>query len=400
MIPALREAFNRRFTPEAYQQFLRDLQGKAGTPIAFRVSETPCFFPRAILDQMAEYGRDLVLQLVNNAEYLRASEATVPSRYNVAGESARPMFLQVDFGLVRNGQGELEPKLVELQAFPSLYEYQPVLAHQYIESYGLAADLAIDLGIYLGGHDAHTYQQLLRDVIVGGHDPENVILLEIQPETQKTFCDFLITQRELDIAIVDILQLKKHGQRLFYERDGRQIPVKRIYNRCIADELERRGIELPFDMTQPLDVEWAGHPNWYYRISKFSIPWLKHRCVPETWLLDEHSKVPQDNDNYVLKPLYSFAGLGIRFAPTQADVDAIPFEQRHHYMLQERLHFAPVIETPHGMTQAEIRIMYVWPEGGEMTAVLPLLRMGRGMMMGVDHNRGLEWVGGSAALWV
>src|SRR5580704_6577094 len=396
MIPAFREAFNRNFLPEKYQQLLKSLDASAGTPVAFRVSETPCFFPKALLDQMAEYGSDLVLQLVNNPEYRRASDVTLPPRYNVPNESPRPMFLQVDFGLVRNANGELEPKLVELQAFPSLYGYQPVLAKQYIESYGLPAGL----GIYLGGYNHDRYQQLMREQIVGRHNPENVILLEIHPEKQKTLCDFLLTRRDLGIAIVDILNLKKRGKCLFYENDGREIPVHRIYNRCIMDELERKDIELPFDLTEPLDVEWAGHPNWYYRISKFSIPYLKHECVPRTWLLDQNGTVPQDNENYVLKPLYSFAGLGIKFNPTQADVDAIPVGQRQHYMLQERIRFEPVIETPHGMTQAEIRIMYVWPEGGEITPVLPLLRMGRGIMMGVDHNRNLEWVGGSAALWV
>jgi hypothetical protein len=396
MIPALREAFNRNFLPETYHQLLKKLSASAGTPIAFRVSETPCFLPKSLLDQMAEYGRDLVLQLVNNPEYRRASDATVPPQYNVPNESPRPMFLQVDFGLVRNSNGELEPKLVELQAFPSLYAYQPVLAKQYIESYGLPSSL----GIYLGGYDHDRYRQLMRELIVAGHDPENVILLEIHPEEQKTLCDFLITQRDLGIAIVDILKLKKRGKRLFYEKAGRDIEVRRIYNRCIVDELERKGIALPFDLTEPLDVEWAGHPNWYYRISKFSIPYLEHPCVPKTWSLDQDSTVPRDNENYVLKPLYSFAGTGIKFNPTQADVNAIPAEQRANYILQQRMRFEPVIETPAGITQAEIRIMYVWPEGGEITPVLPLLRMGRGIMMGVDHNRNLEWVGGSAALWV
>jgi hypothetical protein len=396
MIPALREAFNRSFLPETYHRFLENLATSAGTPIAFRVSETPCFFPRSLLDQMADYGRDLVLQLVDSPEYRRASDVTVPQQYNVANESPRPMFLQVDFGLVRSASGELEPKLVELQAFPSLYEYQPTLAQQYIESYRLPNDL----GIYLSGFDHQRYQQQLRDLIVAGHDPDQVILLEIHPEKQKTLCDFLLTQRHLGIAIVDILNLKKRGDRLFYEKAGREIPVRRIYNRCIMDELERKNIKLPFGLTEPLDVEWAGHPNWYYRISKFSIPFLKHACVPRTWLLDQDSTVPRDNENYILKPLYSFAGVGIKFNPTQADVDAIPPEQRPHYMLQERMRFEPVIETPHGMTQAEIRIMYVWPEGGELTPILPLLRMGRGIMMGVDHNRNLEWVGGSAALWL
>jgi hypothetical protein len=396
MIPALREAFNRNFLPETYHRFLDNLAASAGTPIAFRVSETPCFLLKSLLDQMAEYGRDLVLQLVDNPEYRRASDVTVPQQYNVANESPRPMFLQVDFGLVRNANGVLEPKLVELQAFPSLYGYQPVLARQYIESYGLPDGL----GIYLGDYNHERYLQQMRELIVAGHDPAQVILLEIHPEKQKTLCDFLITQRDLGIAIVDILKLKKRREELFYEKEGQEIPVRRIYNRCIMDELERKNIKLPFDLREPLDVEWAGHPNWYYRISKFSIPYLKHECVPKTWLLDKNGTVPQDNENYVLKPLYSFAGVGIKFNPTQADVDAIPAEQRHHYMLQERMRFEPVIETPHGMTQAEIRIMYVWPEGGEITPVLPLLRMGRGIMMGVDHNRNLEWVGGSAALWV
>jgi len=395
MIPALREEFNRKFTPAKYQQFVRNLGRACGTAIGFRVSETPCFVPKGLLEQMSRYGRELVAQLVDNPEYRRVSDATVPPQYNVPNESPLPMFAQVDFGLVRTGSGELEPKLVELQAFPSLYGYQAVSAQEYIDSY----DLPRDLGVYLSGYDHDSYRKLMGEVIVAGHDPEQVVLMEIDPEHQKTLPDFLVTERELGVAIVDILKLKKRGNRLFHARDGREIEVRRIYNRCIVDELERKGINLPFDLTEPLDVEWAGHPNWYFRISKFSIPYLKHLCVPKTWFLDQLSQVPSDRENYVLKPLYSFAGVGIKFNPTRADIDAIPPDQRHNYILQERMCFEPVIATPHGMTQMEVRIMYIWPERGDLTPVLPLVRMGRGMMMGVDHNRNLEWVGGSAALW-
>jgi hypothetical protein len=395
MIPSLREEFNRNFTPGKYRQLLRDLDRVCGTHIGFRVSETPCFVPKALLDQMSQYGRELVLQLVDNPSYLQASDTSVPPQYNVPNESPRPMFVQVDFGLVRNPAGELEPKLVELQAFPSLYGYQATSAHQYIETYRLPADL----GIYLSGYEADSYWTLMRQLIVGGHDPESVILMEIDPEHQKTLPDFLITQRELGIGIVDILSLKKRGRKLFYTKDGREVEVRRIYNRCIVDELERKAVTLPFDLRDELDVEWAGHPNWYFRISKFSIPHLKHACVPKTWFLDSLGALPKDNENYLLKPLYSFAGVGIKFSPTQADLDAIPVDQRHNYILQERMRFEPVIQTPHGPTQMEIRMMFVWPDGGELTPVLPLVRMGRGMMMGVDHNKNLEWVGGSAALW-
>jgi hypothetical protein len=396
MVPALREQFNRNFTPERYRQFLQRLEQACGTHIGFRVSETPCFVPKTLLDQMAQYGRELVLQLVDNPEYRRASDASVPPQYNVPNESAWPMFVQVDFGVVRNAAGELEPKLVELQAFPSLYGYQAEAAHQYVETY----DLPHELGVYLSGFNPDSYWMLMRQLIVAGHDPENVILMEIDPQHQKTLPDFLVTQRELGIAIVDILSLKKRGAKLFYAKGGREIEVRRIYNRCIVDELERKGVTLPFDLREELDVEWAGHPNWYFRISKFSIPHLKHQCVPKTWFLDHLGELPKDNENYLLKPLYSFAGVGIKFSPTQADIDAIPRDHRHNYILQERMRFEPVIQTPHGPTQMEIRMMFVWPEGGDLTPVLPLVRMGRGMMMGVDHNRNLEWVGGSAALWV
>ncbi len=396
MVPALREEFNRNFTPEKYQQLLRSLKHACGTQIGFRVSETPCFIPRGLLDKMAQYGRQLVSQLVDDPEYRRASDVSVPPQYNVPNESPLPMFVAVDFGLVRDASGELEPKLVELQAFPSLYGYQPTVAHQYIESYGLSPAL----GIYLSGLDRESYWRLMRQLIVAGHDPENVILMEIDPARQKTLPDFLVTQRELGIAIIDILSLIKRGNKLFYRKDGREIEVRRIYNRCIVDELERKSVTLPFDFRDELDVEWAGHPNWYFRISKFSIPHLKHTCVPKTVFLDKVRAMPRDNQSYLLKPLYSFAGVGIKFAPTQSDIDAIPPGQRHNYILQERMHFEPVIQTPHGPTQMEVRMMFVWPEGGELTPVLPLVRMGRGIMMGVDHNRNLEWVGGSAALWV
>ena len=396
MVPALREEFNRNFTPEKYRRFLQRLDEIAGTHIQFRVSETPCFVPASLLDRMARDGRELILQLVDNPEYRKLSDATIPPQYNVPNEAPLPMFVQVDFGLVRGANGELEPKLVELQAFPSLYGYQPNSAHTYVESYSLSRDL----GIYLRGYDDESYWRLMRQLIVADHDPENVILMEIGPQHQKTLPDFLITRQRLGIAVVDILSLEKRGKKLVYRKDGREIEVRRIYNRCIVDELERKGITLPFDLRDELDVEWAGHPNWYFRISKFSIPYLKHPSVPKTWFLDQLGVLPADSENYLLKPLYSFAGVGIKFAPTRSDIDAIPHDQRHNYILQERVRFEPVIQTPHGLTQMEIRMMFVWPEEGELTPVLPLVRMGRGMMMGVDHNRNLEWVGGSAALWV
>jgi len=393
MIPSLRQAFNSKFKQEQYPKLLTLLAERCGVPIGFRVSETPCFLPAPLLERMAADGKDLIRQLVDSREYRARSEDSIPSEFKAPNESPHPMFIQVDFGLVRDARGELQPKLVELQAFPSLYAYQPVLARTFIEVYGLESSLKY----LLSGLEPASYLQLLRRAIVGDQDPENVILMEIDPQHQKTLPDFLLTEKLLGIRTVDIRAIQKDGNHLFWEPDGQRVPIKRIYNRAIVDELERKGTKLSFDFRDDLQVEWAGHPNWYFRISKYSIPYLKHPSVPKTWFLDQLTRVPDDLENYALKPLYSFAGLGVVIAPSKSDIDAVPPERRSQYILQERLHFEPVIETPFGGTKVEVRVMYVWVD--ELTPVLTILRMGRGLMMGVDHNRNMEWVGSSAGLF-
>ena len=409
MIPFLRKQFNASFTPEKYQEFLRRIDHACGTHVSFRLSETPCFFPKSLLGRMAEDGKELIRQLVDSPEYRARSDESIPAEYRVANEPAHPMFVQVDFGLVRDAGGELQPKLVELQAFPSLYAYQLTMAQSYIDVYGLGGRASgsgfrastsgqAELQFFLSGLDQKSYRELLRRAIVGTHDPENVILMEIHPQEQKTLPDFLLTEKMLGVRTVDIEAIKKQGSQLYYERKGGRVPIRRIYNRAIVDELQRKHVKLGFDFRDDLDVEWAGHPNWYFRISKFSIPYLQHESVPKTWFLNQLKKIPDDLRNYALKPLYSFAGLGVVIAPRKEDIESIPPEKRAEYILQERLHFEPVIETPFGGTKAEVRVMYVWLE--KLQAVLTIIRMGRGLMMGVDHNRNMEWVGASAGLWV
>jgi hypothetical protein len=394
MIPALRQDFNRRFTPSRYHQFEQAMAERCGTPVKFRICETPCFFPKSQLDQMSQAGSELILQLTSNSEYHRLSDSSIPAKFRVPNEPPNPMFVQVDFGLVRDDSGQLQPKLVELQAFPSLYAYQPLLAQAYINIFGLDPKLEY----FLSGLNTDSYWLLLTKAILAGHDPEQVILMEIDPLEQKTLPDFIITERMLGIPTVNISDVKKDGNKLFYKRDGRSIPIRRIYNRAIVDELERKNLNLHFSFTDDLDVEWAGHPNWFFRMSKFSIPYLKHETVPKTCFLDRVEEIPQDLDKYILKPLFSFAGLGVNIRPTPQDVAAIPAAERSQWILQERLNFEPVIETPHGATKAEIRIMYIWDE--ELLPVLVIMRLGRGAMMGVDHNKDMEWVGSSAALYL
>jgi hypothetical protein len=328
----------------------------------------------------------MVEQLLANPQYEADSRAAIPAEFRAPNEDSVPLFVQADFGLDAN----LEPKLVEIQGFPTLYAYQPLMAAAYREAYGIGADMAaLPDGLTLADYEA-----LLRRAIVGDCDPENVILMEIDPWQQKTRHDFVLTERMLGVRTVDIATISKQGRTLFYERGGKTIPIRRIYNRAIVDELVRRGIKTAFDFRDDLDVEWAGHPNWFFRLSKFSLPYLDHPAVPRTQFLDRVDRVEYP-ERYVLKPLYSFAGTGVIVGPTAEQIAAVPVDRRGGYILQERVDFRPVLETPFGANKIEVRIMYLWLD--RLRPVNTIIRMGRGAQMGVDHNKGMEWVGGSAA---
>jgi hypothetical protein len=385
----LRLQFNQGFSEAKYARCLALARERCGVDVSFRLCETPCFFDWEFMLRLSGDGCDLLDQLTTS-EYMRLSERAVPAAFRAPNEPHLPLFAVVDFGVVRNEAGLLEPRLVEIQAFPSLYAFQPVLAQSYIDGYELPGDLRY----LLEGLDMKAYRKLLEESILAGHPPEEVVLLEIDPDNQKTRCDFSVTERMLAVRPVCITQVRKRGIRLFYDRDGREVPIKRIYNRVIIDELLARHIQPPFDWRDELDVEWAGHPNWFFRISKFSLPFLKHPSVPPSHFLSDLAQLPDDLERWVLKPLYSFAGRGVTLGPSREQIDAIPFGERDQWLLQQRVDFTPVIETPAGPTKAEIRVMYI---GGR--PVTHIIRMGRGSMMGVDHNKNLTWVGASAALY-
>jgi hypothetical protein len=395
VIPSLRRQFNEAWTEARYRDAVRQLELRTGATLGFPLSETPCFLPKSLIDSLAATGLELVNQILDDREAMKAANGAVPARYMGPGAEDLPTFLQVDFGLVRDVDGAIQPKLVELQAFASLYGFQWAMAEAYRESFALPSTLKL----FLDGLNAEAYRALIYRAIAGGHDPREVVLMEIDPRQQKTWPDFVITEQMWGVRAIDTSEVRREGRRLYYRRDGKATQIKRVYNRVIPDELERKRIQLPFGYTDDLDVEWAGHPAWYFRISKFSIPWLRHPSVPATHFLHGLESIPADRDRFLLKPLFSFAGGGIIFAPTDAQIAAIPAAERKNYILQERINFTPVIDTPEGPTQVEIRLMYVRdPADRRLRPVLPLLRMGRGQMMGVDHNRGLRWVGASAGL--
>jgi hypothetical protein len=395
MVPELRKSFNSRYSDERYGKLLRRMNALGGTNIPFRISETPVFLPGPLVSLMERWGAEIILQLASNKPHLDAARQLIPSGFNAPNESPHPLFAAVDFGITLDAEGNPVPRLIELQGFPTMFVYQMLLCQQYKEVY----DLPRALTPLLGGLSTDGYIEMLRGMILGSCDPENVVLTELDPHLQKTRVDFILTEHLCGIRTVNIRDIIRDGKELFYRENGRRVKIRRIYNRAIADEVLKSGAVLPFSFADDVDVEWAGHPNWYFLMSKFSIPFLKHPAVPRTHFLSELREFPDDLERWVLKPLFSFAGAGVIPGPGKGDLEHIPDDRRSFYILQERVDFGPVVETPHGGTKVEVRVMYFWPDDRPV-AVNNLVRMGRGKMMGVDHNKGMLWVGSSAGLFL
>lgn len=393
MIPEIRDHFNKNFSEEKYNNFLKDLNSKHPHSIDFRVAETPIFIPRDFTEKMLNACEAIVDVLVQ-PNFKELTKRAIPKNGNVVNENDHTGFIAFDFGICENEAGELEPQLIEMQGFPTLFGFQVYFEETVANHF----DIPPNFSPYLNGFEKDSYLQFLKEIILNGHDPENVILLEIKPHQQKTRIDFYCTQDYLNIPIVCLTDLIEEKNKLYYEKDGKRIEIKRIYNRIIFDELYQVKDSLGdiIDITKPFDVEWAPHPNWFYRISKFTLPLIQHPYVPETFYLNEVKQIPEDLENYVLKPLFSFAGQGVIIDVKKEDFSNI--KDPENWILQKKVKYADVIKTPNIPAKAEIRLFYFWKDGeARPVAVNNLVRLSKGKMIGVRYNMDKDWVGGSVA---
>ncbi len=392
MIPAIRQQFNADFTNEKYEAFLKELHAAHEGAIEFRVAETAVFVPKDFTTKIIDACESIV-DIIVDPSFKELTKNAIPKGLEVPGENEHSHFIAFDFGICINDKGEYEPQLIEMQGFPSLFAYEILVDDVFRNHFEVPAGFSA----YLGGHTKETYIQHLKDILLGTHQPENVILLEIFPHQQKTKIDFYCTQDHVGIKPVCITELIKEGKKLYYLNDGVKTEIKRIYNRVIFDDL----FQQPADVQEKgkiffeeLDVEWAPHPSWFYCISKYTIPLIRHPYVPETFFLNEVKQLPGDLENYVLKPLFSFAGQGVIIDVTQTDIDNV--KDPENWILQRKVKYADIIQTPDIPAKAEIRIFYFWKDGAmRPVPANNLARLSKGKMIGVRYNKDKEWVGGS-----
>lgn len=391
MIPKYRKQFNQEFSQEKYKQFKEVLKEKSGIEPGFRISESPLFLTKDFESKLINASESIIDQIKNLSPELL--QKAVPDHCRVPNDTAKPHFFTIDFGICKGENGEIEPQLIELQAFPSLYAFQRVFEDTFCEIYPFISEIRNKIPF-------ESFQNYLKDLIVGDEKPENVILLEIYPEKQKTAIDFVLTEKLLGIKTVCLTKIKKEGKTLFYENDGKLTEIKRIYNRVIFDELDRiPDLKTEFDFREEVDVTWVTHPNWFFKVSKFLLPLLQHQFVPKSYFLHEFPE-SEALENFVLKPLFSFAGSGVNLNPTKEITDAI--EDKENYILQRKVTYEPIFEDINGeFSKAEIRLLYIWRENDERPILLENLgRMTKAAMVNVDFNKkDAIWIGSSNAFF-
>jgi hypothetical protein len=394
MISTLRKAYNSAFNNERYEAFLEDIYQLYDHKPNFRIGETPVFIPNDFRDKLIKACDDIA-DVLTQPDFKAMTDASIQPQHRVPNENAHTTFLVVDFGICEE-DGQLVPKLIELQGFPSLFFFQHDLALAYQKHF----DIPKEMTPLFAGLDTEGYYDILRKVIVGRTKPENVVLLEVEPEKQNTQIDFWATAKTLGIKVLCLTKVIKKDKKLYYINDeGKKIRIKKIYNRVIFDELERRqDLALGFHFTDDLDVEWIGHPNWFFRISKYTMPFFKSPFVPKTYFLDKIDPSVLNLNDYVLKPLFSFSGQGVKINITQADIDAV--HDKANWILQEKVHYAPALETPSGPTKIEIRMLMVWPKKAKRPILINnLIRLSKGEMIGVRYNKDKDWVGASVGFF-
>lgn len=395
MITNIRTQFNQNFTEELYQRFLDDVAAQHNHRPKFRVAETPVFIPKKLKQHLMAACEEIAEQLCVpdfKAKTQRAVEFSIPN------EDDKTLFLQMDFGICYDEHGELFPQLIEIQGFPSLYHFQDLIANKYKEHY----DLPDHLNYLFNGIKRAEYLDLLKRAILGNHKPENVALIDIEPTQQTTQIDFWVAQHHLGIPVLCVSDLKVEGKDTYYINEkGQKTPIYRIYNRVIFDDLVKRtDLKREFYFSKAENVEWAGHPNWFHRISKFTLPLLDSQYVPKTYFLNELEQYPEDLSQYVLKPLYSYAGMGVKIDINKTDLDQVEEKERENFIIQQKVTYQPVIRTLDEPSKCEVRMLMLWlPEMKRPIIINNLARLSKGKMIGVRYNKNKTWVGGSVGFF-
>ena len=392
--PKIRRHFNERFNEETHKKFLKNLNDQLPTPIPMRLAESPLFLSNEFRDRVIAAANH-IMNFIRREDFKQITEKAIPDRWRCTNENDHPHIVTMDFAITKDEQGDFAPKLIELQGFPSLHGLEIDMS----ESYRSVYEIPSNWTIFFNDLTKEKYIELLRKTIVGRHQPDEVVLMDVNAPQQKTASDFYFHKKYLDIPIVSLSDLKQQDKQLFYERNGQTKRIKRIYNRLIFDEVadDPNLFKNNVDIRQDLDVEWVPHPNWYFRISKWILPLLQGICVLKTFYLSEIlDNLPSDLENYVLKPLFSFGGSNVHVDVTKQIIENIKDPQ--NWILERKTEYEPVFREDNSFLKAEIRLMFLWPDDfDDPILTTPCTRLTPAKLINVAFTKNTKWAGSSVS---
>lgn len=393
MLKDIRIAFNQAFTDERYQRYLDYINQHYPNSVGFRIAETPLFFSKEFKESITLAGEAICHQLIQPA-LLKQLCKGIPAGFNIDAYNTLPNCILLDFAITENGR-EPDYSLVELQAFPSLFAYEIIQNNALLQSYSIPNGFSA----FLNDYDEKSYLSLLSQLIKGDN-PNETILLELDPEIQKTCIDFYCTRDYLNIPIVNIRDIYFKEGKWYYLSGGKESTFKRIYNRIVFDEIKENEaiVETYIQLANDSQLTWFTHPIHFFMYSKYALPYITHPKIPKTVFLDQVNIQKTDFTRKVIKPLFSFAGKGVMIEPTQESVQSIT--NKAQWICQEKIHYVQGILTPKDPAKAELRIFFLKdPKTNVFKAVFNLARLSKQALINTAQNSNDTWVGGSMAFF-
>ncbi|MEY3451756.1 MAG: hypothetical protein RL711_1582 [Bacteroidota bacterium] len=179
-----RNTFNDQFSNDKYQSFLESIHQDFPGVLDFRIAETPIFLTDSFVEKCTAAG-DEIIDFIVRSDFKKQTEKAIPEGMFTPNEDDCPQLLSIDFAISRNEAGELTPYLIELQGFATLFNYQSYLAEKYVTHFNIPDTLTP----FFNGLNRQEFLSLLKNTLLAEFPAEEVILLELFPDKQKTRID-------------------------------------------------------------------------------------------------------------------------------------------------------------------------------------------------------------------
>jgi len=279
----------------------------------FKATSSEVFlFPKELKSELIEAATGITNQLFSS-RVLTLAESNITDNSNILDFRSyknlpEPYFMTIDLAYAPGGGTNF--KLIEAQAFLSI-------SHMFFEHYSKLLDLNRDVFL-----NFEAYQHFLRKI-----QNNHSILLEDCPWEQKTAIDFHLLQKQASIEVLNFRGiLGSHA-----------LKEKLIYNRLIfADLTAQEFANAKISLSGLPNARWLHHPDWYYFVSKSSLPYITSPWAAQSFLVaDKPLNFEPKSNAWVLKPLFDYGCSGVNLNPSRTDIENV--DAPKEWLLQQKI---------------------------------------------------------------